>query len=97
MGLLDILNNFMGEEPTEPATGDPARIREVEAILADLRPMLEMDGGNIHLISIGDSGEVLVKLSGACTSCSAQSSTLYDMVQPKLLNALPWIASVEMA
>jgi len=96
MGLLDILNNFGAEEPSQPATGDPARIAQVEAILADIRPMLEMDGGGIALISVDDNGMIAVKLSGACMGCHAQSSTLYEVVQPKLIEALPWVTGVQM-
>ena len=95
MGLLDILNNFGSREPTPPATGDPGRISQVEALLADVRPMLEMDGGDISLVSVEDNGLVTVKLTGACTGCHAQSSTLYDVIQPKLLEALPWVTGVQ--
>jgi iron-sulfur cluster assembly protein len=97
MGLLDILNSFGAEERSEPATGDSARISQIEAILADIRPMLEMDGGGIQLVSVDDQGAVVVKLSGACTGCHAQSSTLFEVVQPKLIEALPWISGVQMA
>ena len=96
MGLLDILNSFGSEEPAEPAIGDPASIAQVEAILADIRPMLEMDGGGIRLVSIDDSGMVVVKLSGACMGCHAQSATLNGVVEPKLMEALPWVTGVQM-
>ena len=97
MGLLDILNNFGASEPSQPATGDPGRISQVEALLADVRPMLEMDGGGITLVSVDDNGIVVVKLSGACMGCHAQSSTLYEVVEPKLTAALPWVTGVQMA
>jgi Fe-S cluster biogenesis protein NfuA len=97
MGLLDILNNFRADDPPEPATGAPAQIAQIEAILVGIRPMLEMDGGGISLVSVDDQGGVVVKLSGACLGCHAQSSTLYEVVQPKLLEALPWVTSVQMA
>ncbi|MFT4709042.1 MAG: Fe-S cluster biogenesis protein NfuA [Bacteroidia bacterium] len=96
MGLLDILNNFGKQEPAAPATGDPGRISQVEAVLADVRPMLEMDGGGIALISVDDAGLVIVKLSGACMGCHAQTSTLDGLVEPKLLEALPWVSGVQM-
>ena len=54
------MNGAVRVEPREE------RMREkVEKVLAEIRPHLEADGGNIELIDI-EEGIVKVKLVGAC-------------------------------
>ncbi len=94
MGLLDILNNLTSD-PEEPIPeGDPLRIAEVDEVLTEIRPMLESDGGGVHILKVGDDGQVLLRLFGACSGCHAQSSTLYELIQPRLMERLPWITGV---
>ncbi|MDQ3023822.1 MAG: NifU family protein [bacterium] len=42
---------------------------QVRAVIEKVRPFLQMDGGDIELIAIEDNN-ALVRLHGACTSCS---------------------------
>ena len=96
MGLLDILNN-LGDAPDDtPADGDPQRVKEVEAILDEVRPSLESDGGGIQLVRIDDEGRVALRMFGACSSCHAQSMTLHDGIEPRLSTRLPWFTGVEL-
>jgi Fe-S cluster biogenesis protein NfuA len=94
MGLLDILNNLTQGPDDPPPEGDPTRIAEVEEALADIRPMLEADGGGVNIIRIEDDGQVILHLFGACSGCHAQASTLYELIQPQLMSRLSWITAV---
>lgn len=94
MGLLDILNNLTQGPDDPPPEGDATRIAEVEEALADIRPMLEGDGGGVNLIRVEDDGQVILRLFGACSGCHAQASTLYDLIQPRLMERLPWVTAV---
>jgi len=97
MGLLDILNN-LGDVPDEgPAEGDAQRIAEVDAILDEVRPSLEMDGGGIQIVRVEEDGRVVLRMFGACSSCHAQSMTLHDGIEPRLSSRLPWFTGVELA
>lgn len=94
MGVFNIINNLLnGEQAPEPE-GDPLQIADVEVELNEIRPMLESDGGGVHLIKIDDDGNVMLHLFGACSSCSAQASTVYELIQPRLMERLPWIVGV---
>jgi Fe-S cluster biogenesis protein NfuA len=73
--------------------GDPDRVREVQAILAELRPMFEADAGDVELLSI-DEGWVVVRLQGACRSCHASDMTLHAALEPRLKARLSWVAGV---
>ena len=56
-------------------------IRVQEVIDAEIKPMIERDGGSIELISIDEQGIVKVRLNGACSKCSASSITLHGGIE----------------
>ena len=78
----------------EPARGDPVRVREVEAVLDELRPMLRADAGEVDLVAVADDLWVEVRMRGACASCHAQDTTLEGALEPLLKQRLGWIAGV---
>ena len=41
----------------------------VEEALADVRPNLQRDGGDVELVEVTDEGIVKVRLTGACGGC----------------------------
>lgn len=82
---------FSGESSAE---GDPERVRAAQRVLAQLAPALALDGGSIELMRIDDNGWVTVRLRGACASCSQQSATLSDALEPKLRAELPWFVGL---
>jgi Fe-S cluster biogenesis protein NfuA len=67
---------------------------EVEKALAEIRPFLESDGGNISLISIEDDKHVKVRLEGACTNCSVNQMTLKAGVETTIKKFAPQIETV---
>lgn len=42
---------------------------QIEATLTKLRPVLQLDGGDVRLIDISDDGVVRIGLSGTCAGC----------------------------
>jgi len=82
-----------GGPPVEPE-GDPARVREVQAVLDELRPALAIDGGDVVLLSVFEDG-VRLRLTGACSGCCSQGETLRHALVPRLTERLPWIERVE--
>ncbi|MEL1242294.1 NifU family protein [Flavobacterium flavipallidum] len=67
---------------------------EVQKALAEIRPFLESDGGNISLIAIEDDKHVKVRLEGACTSCSVNQMTLKAGVETTIKKFAPQIETV---
>jgi len=67
---------------------------EVQKALAEIRPFLESDGGNISLISIEDDKHVKVRLEGACTNCSVNQMTLKAGVETTIKKYSPQIETV---
>jgi len=67
---------------------------QVEAIIGEIRPFLQADGGDIELIEVTDDGVVKVKLQGACAGCPGAQMTLKMGVERKLKEAIPEVKEV---
>lgn len=74
-------------------TSEEVRIN-VEKALAEIRPFLESDGGNISLVSIDDDKFVKVRLEGACVGCSVNQMTLKSGVEMTIKKYAPQIEQV---
>jgi Fe-S cluster biogenesis protein NfuA len=71
-------------------------VREkVEAVLAEIRPMLQADGGDIELVDVTEDGVVKVRLQGACAGCPAAQMTLRTAVESRLKEKIPEVSGVE--
>lgn len=64
------------------------------AVLDEIRPTLQADGGDIEFIDFNE-GVVLVRLRGACGSCPMSMVTLKQGVEARLKSRIPEVLSVE--
>ncbi len=67
---------------------------EVAKALEEVRPHLQMDGGDVELINIED-GVVKVRLKGACAGCPMSQMTVKWGVENYLKKKVPGVKSVE--
>ena len=74
---------------------DHPLIYRIEETLAQLRPYLEADNGNISFVEVTEDMIVRVRLEGACSSCSMSMMTLKAGVEQSLLKAIPGLKAVE--
>ena len=61
----------------------------------DLRPYLHNDGGDMELVEITPEKKVIIKLLGACKTCSVSSVTIKAGLEENLKILLPEIKGVE--
>ena len=67
----------------------------VESVIADIRPLLQADGGDIELVSADESaGVVSVRLQGACRGCPSAQMTLKMGVERRLKEKVPEVKEV---
>lgn len=66
----------------------------VEAALAEIRPFLNSDGGDIELLEIVDGKHVKVRLQGACSACSVNQMTMRAGVETTIKKFAPQIETV---
>jgi len=68
---------------------------KVIAVLEQIRPYLQQDGGDLRFVELTDDNVVKVKLTGVCGSCPHAVFTLKQGVEQHVEKALPEIKSVE--
>jgi len=67
---------------------------KVAAVLEEIRPNLQADGGDIELVDVVD-GVVRVRLKGACAGCPMSQMTLAHGVERVLKERIPEVVRVE--
>ena len=68
---------------------------QVEAVINEIRPRLQMDGGDIALVEVTEDGVVKVQLQGACHGCPGAQMTLRNGVERLLRERVPGVTGVE--
>ncbi len=72
---------------------DTELLENIEKALAEIRPYLLTDGGDISLVSY-DEEVVEVKFHGACTGCSVNQMTLKNGVEATIKKYAPQVQKV---
>lgn len=86
----------IGTAPADNAIlSDDVLLARVAEIIAEVRPFIQSDGGDIELLKLEDS-VVYVRLTGACVGCPSSMVTLKQGVEARIREDLPQIESVEM-
>jgi len=67
---------------------------KIEKALADIRPSLQADGGDVELVEV-ENGIVKVRLTGACSGCPMSQMTLKQGIESYIKKEIPEILSVE--
>jgi Fe-S cluster biogenesis protein NfuA len=65
-----------------------------DAALDTIRPYLQSHGGEVEVLDAG-GGVVRVRLSGACSGCTASAVTLQEGVEEALRDHFPGFSSLE--
>jgi Fe-S cluster biogenesis protein NfuA len=66
---------------------------KVEAALAQIRPALQADGGDVELVDVSQ-GVVKLKLKGACAGCPMSTITLRQGIEKVLKEQVPEVKEV---
>jgi len=66
---------------------------KVEAVLAQVRPALQADGGDVELVDMNE-GVVSLKLKGACAGCPMATMTLRNGIERILKEQVPEVKEV---
>lgn len=66
---------------------------KVEAILNQIRPGLQADGGDVQLVDVSD-GVVTLRLTGACSGCPMVTITLRHGIEQVLREQVPEVKEV---
>jgi Fe-S cluster biogenesis protein NfuA len=61
----------------------------------EVRPNLQMDGGDAELVEVSSDGVVRLRLTGACSGCPFSAMTLAFSVERVLKEKVPGVVRVE--
>ncbi|MBF0588523.1 MAG: NifU family protein [Magnetococcales bacterium] len=67
----------------------------VLAVLEEVRPMLQRDGGDVEFVELTSDNVVNVRLKGACGTCPGAIMTLKMGIERMMRERIPEIKSVE--
>lgn len=68
---------------------------KVLAVLDEIRPSLQADGGDVELVDVSSDGVVKVKLTGHCGTCPFALMTLKGGIERILKQEIPEVTRVE--
>lgn len=70
----------------------------IERVLNEqVRPRLQIDGGDVELVEVNADGKVKVRLTGGCQGCPMAGYTMTLVVERMLKAAIPEVKQVDMA
>ncbi len=69
-------------------------IDRVKSALAQLRPAVQADGGDLEFVGVDEQGVVSVRLRGACVGCPSSEITLKLGIERQLRAQIPEISEV---
>ena len=96
--IEDILATVNGSTPLPVMAAKPAakvpptpmtmvqKIQKISAVIDEMRPQFQMDGGNIELVDV-DGDTVMVAMSGSCMNCQSSGITISG-IQERLMLTL---------
>ncbi len=68
--------------------------KKVQAALDDIRPQIQMDGGDVELVAV-EGSTVKVRLVGHCAGCPMSQMTLKNGIEAHLKEIVPEVQKVE--
>jgi len=68
-------------------------INQIQAVLAEIKPALQQDGGDLEFVNVED-GVVHIKFKGACIGCPFSFYTLTMGIEKNLKERIPAIKKV---
>lgn len=68
---------------------------KVQAVLDEIRPGLQQDGGDCQLVEVTADGIVKLRLVGACAGCPMSQMTLKMGIEMTLKERIPEVHEVQ--
>src|SRR5262249_34543384 len=79
--------------PVQPR-GEVTMRAEVENVIQQLRPTVQLDGGDLELVDVTEEGVVTIRLHGSCSGCNSSTTTLRNGIERYLRYKLPQVTQV---
>lgn len=67
---------------------------QVRAAMLDVQAYARSHGGEIHLLGVSESGDVSIRLTGACQGCPMSGLTLKHGIEEQLKILVPGVRKI---
>lgn len=67
---------------------------KIESVLDTIRPYLQADGGNVELVEVQSNNDIILRLTGACSSCSMSEMTMTAGIEESLRKSIPDLGKI---
>lgn len=67
---------------------------QVLSALNGIRPYLQADGGDVELMEISENSDVILKLTGACSTCEMSEMTMTAGIEETLRRSVPGLGKI---
>lgn len=67
---------------------------KIQEVLAQIRPTLQKDGGDVEFVSLEPDNTLQVRLTGACKGCPMSQVTLKQGIEKYVISEIPAIQAV---
>jgi Fe-S cluster biogenesis protein NfuA len=67
---------------------------QVVQVIAQLRPVIQADGGDLELVQVSEDGVVTLRLQGSCTGCGSATETLRNGIERWIRAKVPGVREV---
>lgn len=68
--------------------------QEVDRVLDSIRPYLHADGGDVEVVEVTESKDVVLRLTGNCSSCNMSEMTMTAGIEESLRRSIPNLGSI---
>lgn len=82
--MADSAKRPNASDSAQTASDDGRFHKQVERLLAGIRPAVQEDGGDLELVSATGDGLVRIRLHGACVGCPSAHQTLHHGIERTL-------------
>jgi len=72
----------------------PSLHEQVQHVLDLIRPAVQSDGGDLELVEVDATGNVLIRFHGACVGCPSSTMTLQSGIERNLKERVPGVTAV---
>lgn len=66
----------------------------IESVLDTIRPYLHADGGNVELVEVQSNMDVILRLTGNCSSCNMSEMTMTAGIEETLRKSIPELGKI---
>lgn len=67
---------------------------KISSALDTIRPYLQADGGDVELVEVNESSDVVLRLTGACSSCEMSEMTMTAGIEETLRKSVPGLGKI---